>query len=334
MRRFALLVSLFCLLPLAGQAPDFYKQTPRLMWVVRDAQATADAWAKAGVPSEGDLDPYQAAKVELRGKLGGYKFSMLSAYFGTMRADWIQPGKGNSAWKIFLDKSGPGIFGLMFRVPNPEDLPMEAARLQSLGVSRLEEGVFEFDEGWKVPYIMMDTAGEGKYTLCLYYDDQPDPAPDARGPQVAQLSLVVRDLAQVSAYWSKLGFAPLSEAQNGLRERIYKGEPGRFEIRASSQRQFPVVLEWIQPLAGSSPYDEHLANHGEGFHHLAFDAKDLESESAHWADLGFPATMSGRWGEQGTTGSGRFAYHDLHAAGGVDVELLWNYTASAARTGK
>ncbi|WP_321477296.1 VOC family protein [uncultured Paludibaculum sp.] len=333
MRRLPLCLLLACLIPVFGQTPDFYRQTPRLMWVVRDAQATADAWEKAGVPHDGDLEPYQAAKVELRGRPGSHKFSMLSGYFGNLRADWIQPVKGNSAWKEFLDKRGPGVFGLMFRVPSMDELVMEAARLQSLGVTRLEEGVFEFDQGWKVPYVMLDTAGEGKYTLCLYYDPEPDPAPDSRGPQVAQLALIAKDLSKVSAYWTKLGFAPIVESHSEIREKVYKGAPGRFEMKLAFQRQFPIAMEWIQPVVGPSIYEDQLAGQGEGFQHLAFDAKDLETESARWRELGFPATMSGTWGEKGAAGSGRFAYHDLHAAGGVDVELLWNYATSAARTG-
>ncbi|MBN9659918.1 MAG: VOC family protein [Acidobacteria bacterium] len=333
MRRLPFCLLLATVLPLLGQAPDFYKQTPRLMWVVRDAKATADAWEKAGVPNEGDLEPFQAGKVELRGKPGGHKFSMLSGYFGNLRADWIQPVKGDSAWKEFLDKHGPGVFGLMFRTPSMGDMIMEAARLQSLGVSRLEEGVFEFDEGWKVPYIMLDTAGEGKFTLCLYYDAEPDPVPESKGPTVSQLALIAKDMARVTAYWTRLGFAPIAESHSEIREKLYKGETGRFEMKLGFQRQFPIVMEWIQPVQGPSIYEDQMAKQGEGFHHLAFDAKNLETESARWKELGFPETMSGAWGEKGATGSGRFAYHDLHAAGGLDIELLWTYTASAGRTG-
>jgi hypothetical protein len=35
--------------------------------------------------------------------------------------------------------------------------------------------------------------------------------------------------------------------------------------------------------------------------------------------------MSGAWGERGKKGYGRFAYMDTQAAGGIDIELLWNY---------
>lgn len=329
-------ILLTCALPLAGQPPAFYKETPRLMWVVRDAQATADAWERAGIPHDGDMEPYTAAQVVRRGgEPDSYKFSMLSGYFANLRVDWFQPGKGDSSWKSFLDKHGPGVFGLMFRVPELDDLTMEAARLQSLGVDRLEEGVFVFDQGWKAPYVMMDTGREGKFVLCLYYDPSPDPAPDSRGPQVARLGLLAKDLDHVSAYWAKLGLAPIGDSHTEIRERTANGQTARFEVRLAYQRQFPVEMEWIQPMSGPSIYDEQLAKQGEGFQHLAFQASDLETESARWQDLGFPATMSGAWGEKGATGSGRFAFHDLHAAGGLDVELLWNYKASAAvRSGK
>lgn len=34
--------------------------------------------------------------------------------------------------------------------------------------------------------------------------------------------------------------------------------------------------------------------------------------------------QSGAWGEKGKPGSGRFAYADTSAIGGVTIELLWN----------
>jgi hypothetical protein len=35
--------------------------------------------------------------------------------------------------------------------------------------------------------------------------------------------------------------------------------------------------------------------------------------------------MGGSWGDAGKPGSGRFAYVDAQGAGGIDIELLWNY---------
>ena len=36
-------------------------------------------------------------------------------------------------------------------------------------------------------------------------------------------------------------------------------------------------------------------------------------------------TMGGTWGEEGKPGSGRYEYIGLEQAGGLTVELLWNY---------
>lgn len=47
---------------------------------------------------------------------------------------------------------------------------------------------------------------------------------------------------------------------------------------------------------------------------------------AEWKDLGFPASQSGAWGEEGKPGSRRFTYMDTDSIGGVAIELLWNFT--------
>jgi catechol 2,3-dioxygenase-like lactoylglutathione lyase family enzyme len=83
-------------------------------------------------------------------------------------------------------------------------------------------------------------------------------------------------------------------------------------------------------LKGPNVYQDYIAKHGEGFHHIAFNVPDMDAAIARWNALGYPLTMSGGWGEKGAPGSGRFAYHDTQAAGGIDIELLWNYSAPPA----
>ena len=39
----------------------------------------------------------------------------------------------------------------------------------------------------------------------------------------------------------------------------------------------------------------------------------------------FVVSMGGTWGEKGKPGSGRYEYIDLEKAGGLTMELLWNY---------
>jgi hypothetical protein len=58
---------------------------------------------------------------------------------------------------------------------------------------------------------------------------------------------------------------------------------------------------------------------------MAFDVGDMDRAIAEWKQGGYAYVMGGAWGESGKRGSGRFAYLDTQSAGGIDVELLWNY---------
>ncbi|MGE5327506.1 MAG: VOC family protein, partial [Deltaproteobacteria bacterium] len=60
----------------------------------------------------------------------------------------------------------------------------------------------------------------------------------------------------------------------------------------------------------------------EGFHHLAFNVKDMDEAIAHFKAKGVAVSQSGGWDANGSRG--RFAYLETDAHGGVTVELLWN----------
>jgi hypothetical protein len=98
-------------------------------------------------------------------------------------------------------------------------------------------------------------------------------------------------------------------------------------MRLGWQRHGTVVYEWIQPLRGPSTYEDHLAHHGEGLHHIAFNVDDMDEGNRLWDSFGFPVLMAGAWGKKAQPGSGRFAYHDAGGCCGVEIELLWNFKA-------
>jgi hypothetical protein len=163
---------------------------------------------------------------------------------------------------------------------------------------------------------------------------------------------VVDDVDRVAAEWQQAG-VPHAGADSP--------QPADGRYRSLTAHFANVQAGWIQPLSGDSGwsaflrqrgpgvfalvyralqtevalqgpnvYADHIAGQGEGFHHIAFDVPDMDQAIAQWQAWGFPVTMSGGWDETGAPGSGRFAYHDLHPAGGIDVELLRNYRAPAA----
>lgn len=314
---------------LNAELPDFYGKLPDMYWVVDDAASVAAAWRRAGVPSHGTDEPLKAADVKFRGRMVSHSFRQLSAEFANVRAFWIQPLSGTSAWSEFLRSHGSGIFALAYRVPSSETLEAEAARLQSLGVPILERGTIGVGKGRSVQYVFMDTIAQGKYCLGLIYDAASESRFEQDRLAVTQFALAVRDLDSISTFWQRLGFPAFTFTHPDLTDKIYKGSPAGFEMRVGWQRHLSIPFEWIQPLKGPNIYDDHIAKHGEGFQHIAFSVHNIDEAISRWNSLGFPVTMSGGWGERNRPGSGRFAYHDMQAAGGVDIELLWNYRSPA-----
>jgi hypothetical protein len=174
-------------------------------------------------------------------------------------------------------------------------------------------------------YVIFDTQTGGKYTLGVYWMPQEAPPAPATARKVTQFAFIVKDDAPVSKYWAKLGWPEMSITHPDLHHLEYQGKPGDFKSRLGWMRHGKVVYEWIMPEKGPSTWHDHLNRHGEGMHHMAFNVDDMDQAIAEWNKGGFATLMSGAWGEPGKKGYGRFAYMDTQAAGGIDIELLWNY---------
>lgn len=316
--------------PASGQLPDFYKTVDRLVWVVEDLDKTIDGWQKLGV-AEAGLPDEAELNIQFRGEPAAATVRVANGRFGDVPVHWIQPVSGTNAFSEFKDKHGSGIFSLVHRAPTREAYDRELKRLESVGVGVLQSGTVDGDSG-TISYAFLDTQREGKYSLGLIYipgrvEETPLAAPSAKAParRVSQYAFAVRYLRPVSLFWEKLGFPVMSETHPQMRDLIYRGKPGEFDMELGWQRHGKVVYEWVRPLKGPNVYEEHLDRHGEGVHHLAFNVQDIDKEIARWTELGFPMSMGGAWGEKDKPGSGRFAYMDTHSIGGIDIELLWNY---------
>jgi methylmalonyl-CoA epimerase len=76
-----------------------------------------------------------------------------------------------------------------------------------------------------------------------------------------------------------------------------------------------VFIQLVEPLDDASPIAAHLAEHGEGLHHIAFAVEDVPGTAAELADPGAPPV---------TLGSGRgrpSAFVPGEAHHGVRVEV-------------
>jgi catechol 2,3-dioxygenase-like lactoylglutathione lyase family enzyme len=312
--------------PSRAELPEMYRRVASVHWVVKDLDAVKAGWAKLGFPAV-DLGVLDASGT-YAGESGPARLLMARARLAGAEVVWVQPLGGGTAFDDHLARRGEGVMSLNYAAPSREALEAEVKRLSGLGVAVLQRGEVQTPAG-PLLVVHMDTAGEGKYVLGLVTGEAPPlPAPQAGPPvplKLSQYALVVRSLDAVSAYWEKLGFPKMDVTHGTLTDLVHRGKPGTFDQRLGWHRHGTVTWEWIEPLRGPTVYDEHLAKHGEGFHHLAFDVADMDAAIRAFAAAGVPATQSGGWGEKGKPGSGRFAYVETEAFGGVSTEFLWNH---------
>jgi methylmalonyl-CoA/ethylmalonyl-CoA epimerase len=299
----------------SAQLPEFYKTVDRMTWVVGDLDGFVKAWDKTGlvkVEKRQDLE----SQVELRGKRIREKVRVASGFLGDVRVDWIQPLTGNDAYAEFHKKHGIGIFSLVHRTPTQDEFQRELERLRKAGARVLQQGE---------RYAYLDTEPEGKYVLGLVWSPDDAAAAPPSAQKINQFAFAVHDLKPVSAFWEKMGFAPMAFNQGNLSDLHYRGNPVSIQQAFGWQRGRKVPYEWLQPLNKPNVFDDHMNERGEGIHHLGLPVKDMEKAIGAWKSMGFQVAQSGAWGEAGKKGSGRFAYMDTEAIGGIMIELLWSY---------
>ncbi len=314
--------------PVCGQLPDFYKAVDRAYWVVKDLDRVTAAWEKIGVSEIRHLGEASSSD-QYRGKAVTSTMRLATGRIGDLHIVWFQPLTKGNVYSDFLEKHGEGVFSFAHRVPSPEALEQEIKRLAGAGVSVLQRGSYDTDAG-PILYAQMDTEPQGKYSLGLIcfppgIENAIDVPANASGPKLSQYAIVVRDLRAVSAYWHKLGFPEMTYTHGAMTDMEYRGQKGQFDQELGWQRHGKIVYEWIQALKGPTVYDDFLKSRGEGIQHLGVGVPDMDKAIAGWKQLGYAVSQSGGWGEKGKPGSGRFAYIDTERAGGLTIELLWNY---------
>ena len=129
-------------------------------------------------------------------------------------------------------------------------------------------------------------------------------------PPFKQCAVVVEDLDEAVRRWAEqLGIAPWTgyrlEAPL-LKDMRYHGEAAEFSLRHALAWQGELQFELVQPLGGPSIFADHLAQHGEGMHHVGKYVADHAGAVAEAVAAGFVPLQSARG--FGAEGDGAFAY--------------------------
>jgi hypothetical protein len=126
-----------------------------------------------------------------------------------------------------------------------------------------------------------------------------DSSPDTRidlGP-IVQVGIIVHDAEAAATAWtSRFKLDPVHivdwpiPGKNLEETATYHGQRANFRMRLAFLQAGPVQIEFIQPLEGENIYSDFLKEHGEGLHHILFEAED---PAAIIAGIGVPVLQSG-----------------------------------------
>jgi hypothetical protein len=294
-----------------AQLPAFYKEMSGAVWVVKDLSRPLAGWRSVGLEQVNDHGRIVLDAASQRGA----RFA--SGRLGRFTVELLQPDPGDAVFDRFLQRHGDGVFSVVHTVPDQQALDGKIARLGKLGV-----GILKTMQVDGARYTFFDTEAQGKYVLGLVLRPQ---AEAVTAPvEVTHLGLVIRDAAPVSAYWHRLGFPEMPVVDAGPREDgRYHGKPLWFSFKVGWHNYTHPTFEWIIPTADPpNCYSDFLKLHGEGVQHIGMPVDDLALAVGRYTLLDYAPVQLGAWGEVGKPNSGRYAYMDTEALGGMNVELI------------
>ena len=330
MKKLFLLSGLLVLISSAVRSegvPECYKHVDQMFWVVSDMDRTIENYMKLGFNQFADLETVLIESEKSKSKSTA---RLVRANLGGAQVNWIQPMTGNSMFHEFLKDHGEGAMSLVHRFPAKQEMKKELKRLSNLGVEVSEKMTISAGAA-EMEYVFLNTAEKGKYTLGFVCENQgmetfEDLLADNRnGLKLNQYAFAILDPAPVSEFWQTLGLPELEIRHPELGDPMYYGEPADHDLIQGWQRHGSIAYEWCIPVKPPIVYDDHIKIHGEGIHHLSFSVTDMDQVLDDYTSQNYVVSMGGTWGEKGKPGSGRYEYIDLEEAGGLTMELLWNY---------
>jgi hypothetical protein len=309
-----------------SNVPAYFKQVDQTLWIVKDLNNVVDKWRQLGFNQVKRLGVVEATSK----KNGNIKLDVAQANLAGAIITWIQPQETGSVFAKFNASYGDGAMSLVYHLNDAAAMQQEIERLKQNGIDQLDAVAINTPAG-PVNYVLMNTGKEGKYILGFTYGDVDKQVTadltneNKFAMRQNQYAFVAKNPEPISDYWQKTGMPPLTMAKPDIGDKMYHNTAANYDLKQGWQKQGKVPYEWCFSLRAPNVYIDHLKQHGEGFHHLGFAVKDMDAVIKDYESKGFHFSMSGSWGEKGKPGSGRFAYVDLEDAGGVTMELLWNY---------
>ncbi|HSS98418.1 MAG TPA: VOC family protein [Terriglobales bacterium] len=312
-----------------GLNPDIYHHVARVIWVVRKIDPVVDYWQRLGVRNVHRDGVVKFPNLKYRGNADVAKAKQVTARVGDLEIQWIQPTHGGKFWQDALRRQGDGIRAVAYNTRSSEEFDGQLKYFASKGVAVVVEDSWQGQAGrGRIAYLDTATQGGGN-TLALI----DDPNAHANQPQSVEneypvakfthFAWVVNDVHKVDAYYTSLGFQPFKPIDHNISlDRVYRGQPGNFEMWLGWNRTGDAPQEWVQQITGEDIYVEYGKKHGEGFHHLGVNVNDMDEAIKIMTARGAPASQQGAW--KSSKGKGRAVYVDTEPHGGVTLELIYD----------
>ena len=323
--------------------PAIYHHVAQIVWVVSDIDRVVDYWQRLGVHDIHRDGVVSFPNLMYRGKPDPARARQVTAKVGELEIKWIQPVRGGKFWRDGLRKHGDGIRVLCYSVRSQQEFDDQIKYFSSRGVGLVVQDTWQGRTGRGRIAYLDTTAQGGGHTLGLIFDPDSDPdsdpvanpnvgshavpASDAGNEypvaRITHFAWVVNDVRKVDAYYTGLGFKPFSRIDHNISlDRIYRGQPGTYEMWLGWDRTGDAAFEWVQQITGPDVYVEYGKKHGEGFHHLGVNVTDMDEAIKLMTTRGAPPSQAAAWNTP--RGKGRAVYLDTEPYGGVTLELIYD----------
>lgn len=133
---------------------------------------------------------------------------------------------------------------------------------------------------------------------------------------IDQISYAVRNLSEALPRFEQL-FGPFSTTTVTLTDLSYRGQKSEAVLNLAFGTSGSIEIELVEPVSGTFPQVEFLAQHGEGLHHVRYVVDNFDEKKALLEEHGFQEVVQG--GSPGV----KFGYFESPSfMGGSMLELL------------
>ena len=146
---------------------------------------------------------------------------------------------------------------------------------------------------------------------------------------LTQVGVVVKDVNKVVERLSSLGIGPFEPKMLPPdRNEWFRGKPMNAEFNIQAAKVGNIELELIQPLEGKSIWSDFLEEHGEGIHHIRFNAPDHEPVIEYLAKQGIGVSQMGSGLRPGTF----WVNFDTEDSVGFTIEIMKALPGTSGKT--